>query len=542
MANGATASIAIQIRVKDGEELPDETTFESQVTSVSPPDPVTGNNYAGHTFRAEADLSIRVSPDTVHLAPGEQVTLTMQVENAGPCVASRSFSTVRLSPPLRILSMTASQGTCDPTEGRCDLGDLPAGGEATITMVAIADAAVSTRSERVQVECVYRDPNLGNNVDGVIIGGVQRGDLQVHAGNDGKVVLEWEGDGKLQSASNLNGPATAWTDVPGDPTSPHEAVTSERQSFFRLEWQPPRLSLPAVALYQNHLNLDGVQTTNSDWGSADVTFKGSSTVQYLNLSIGLDWRVRNVPVVSFLGPDKPHTVTVNFKLTEPGTSVTNTTFGLGFSTNTLTLAPLSTNSTVVFHRPIAVYSGIRGTNLSYRPASNLVGSTVQTWKAAKPVFPNLEQGENECVPSAVANSLQYLNSVFALGIDAGELTIEKMKEATDWTRFGAASSSIPFFGWVSDKISYMTDHNLPIATQKTTDPQAVMDALARCCDVEIEMDGHVAAIVAMADIGSGDYALTFSHDVRQGQDGDDLHGTYWGSDFITFVIECPAGQ
>lgn len=421
------------------------------------------------------------------------------------------------------------------------------------------------RVEAADVNSSTHDPNLANNRDGVGFGSIERGGIQVRPGGGGTLDLNWEGDGQLQSTTNAGLP-TIWINVPEARTNSYTVHTTNGQAFYRIEWNPPPpRPLPWLTLHQNTLKLDGIVTSNSAWGTADVTFMGSTNPFYLNLRVGTNWPVRNLPIISALGEDKPQTVSVNFKLTETGVSLTNAEHGFSLSTNTLLVLPQSTNFGFVWPRDVEIYSGIQGASLVYQPPTDLVGAPVQSWRTAKPVFPNQEQGQNECVPAAVANSLQYLNTVFSLGIDPEEITISRMKDATGWNSFGAPRSSLPFFGWVAEKIDYMTEHGLPIQTTKTTDPREAMRSLGECCDVEIEMDGHVAAIIGIADIGNGDYALTLSHDVRQaaagtplenggrrveivifdsdaGFFGDDLQGSYWSNDFITFVIECPTNR
>jgi hypothetical protein len=421
---------------------------------------------------------------------------------------------------------------------------------------------MSGRVDPAEVFSKTADPNFGNNIDGVGFGSIERSGIQVQSGGDGTLDLNWEGDGQLQTTTNVNPPTIIWYDVPDAGINSYTVHTTNGQAFYRIEWNPPPpRPLPWLTLHQNDLKLDGNVTSNSAWGTADVTFMGSTNPFYLNVRIGTNWPVQNLPIISVLGEDKPQTLSVNFKLTETGTEVTNVESGFSLTTNIIFTPPPTTEYTFVWRREVEIYSGIQGTSLLYRDPTDLVGGPVQSWRAGKPVFPNEEQGRNECTPAAVANSLNYLNTVFALGIDPEELTVERMKVATGWTPDGPVSAADPSGGWVTEKIVYMSLHNLPIVTERTTDPSRVMMALEQCCDVEIEMAGHVAAIVAMADVGNGKYALTLSHDLDQALPGLPLgnggtrlepilfdsnagllYGTFWSSRFITFVIECPADR
>lgn len=73
-----------------------------------------------------------------------------------------------------------------------------------------------------------------------------------------------------------------------------------------------------------------------------------------------------------------------------------------------------------------------------------------------------------------------------------------------------------------------------------------------CYDVAFWYQGHTACVVAIADIGNGDYAITIQHDILQGAVGSlvqeivdfdseagDVYGSTWGGDFVQFVIERP---
>lgn len=515
------------------------------------------------SLRPTADLSVRITSDPMRVGVGQQTTFGLLVKNAGPQPAGAAWTEMPLNPPLRILSMASSQGSCDPSRGRCDLGPLAVGAEAWVTLVATAEAAMPAHAEHVTVRSTVFDNNLENNTDSIVVQGVGATTFESRLAENGTVVLKWEGEGKLQSTTVLDGAATIWTDMPGVSNADTLALQPNNpQSYYRLV--PPPVSLPSVTIYQTHLHQDGIETAHSDWGAADITFLGSSNTYYFNLGVGTNWPVRNVPVISFRGWEKPQTVTVNFKLTESGTPVSNVLAGFSWTTNLMEARPAGSNVFSVRPREVDTFSGTQGTNLFYRPATDLQGGSVRTWASAKPVFPNQEQGRNECAPAAVANSLQYLNTVFALGMPDRELTVEKMKEATGWNEDGAPNTLLTG-GWAALKAEYMASHSLPIDTEITKDPVKAMQALARGCDVEMDMMGHAAAIVAIADIGDGEYALTLSHDVRQAEPGtplnnggtiteivifdsdnplffDDLFGSYWSSDFNNFVIECPHAE
>jgi hypothetical protein len=550
MPSGGTTTISIQFKVPSSFG---STRVESRVTSGGPPDPVPQNNQAAGGIEQIADVGVRFSSESVRVASGEQVTLTARVVNSGPCVAENVKAEIPLSPPLRILSMTASQGSCDASTGKCALGELTAGAEATITIVAIADGMVPIRSEGATVGTTTRDPNDVNNFDGVLVSGVQRGSLQARQGGGGEFVLEWQGDGKLQSASNLNNAATTWTDVPGNPTSPYLFTPSGNLRFFRLEWEaPPFLDLPRLAIFQDDEELDGVTRTNLENGSVDVTFIGVSdptNALYFSLALDGQTQISNAPVFSLYGTN-PQTMTFTIRITEPDMARDFVPISWLLSTNVV--FPLvfdETNAEPVFFRTIKGAAGTQGELLADTVPTNFFGPNVRNVAVAGPTFPNRDVGLQECVPGAIANSLEYLNGRFGLGMNPADIDIEPMKMACGWTTNGAPTAT-----WPDLKAQYMTQHGLPIVTERTTNAALALAALREGYDVEISFVGHVAALVGIADyVGQpGLYTIVVKHDICQGEPGGrvtqtgtldtitrGVTGVTWGREFLEFVIERP---
>ncbi len=145
LAAGDQAAFLLSVRVDPG--LTTDTVLTNTVTVGSTtPDPVLANNDAIDTTQAQLgalvpiDLAIQKSATPATVTAGEAVTYTLVVTNNGDGMATNVQVIDAL--PLgtgTLLQVASSQGLC--TGGvTCDLGDLPAGATATITLVLRVDS------------------------------------------------------------------------------------------------------------------------------------------------------------------------------------------------------------------------------------------------------------------------------------------------------------------------------------------------------------------------------------------------------------------
>lgn len=117
-----------------------------------------------------ADLSITTSSPSSSIDTGEQVSYTITVSNAGPSTAENVVVAGSTPTGTRLVSISPSQGTVSGTPAgeqgsfRVALGDIPAGGRATITIVVnvVAPGGVMF-SNTVVVSSDTNDPGAGNN-------------------------------------------------------------------------------------------------------------------------------------------------------------------------------------------------------------------------------------------------------------------------------------------------------------------------------------------------------------------------------------------
>jgi uncharacterized repeat protein (TIGR01451 family) len=543
-------------------------------------------------IKPNGQVDLRVEATLVE-QPGAGIavegTYTVTVSNLGPDTASGVVSYHRLPKGSRVKSITSTKGTCSLENPipECHVEVLQKGESYTVTVIGLMNhldlwlspdelpkdfypyLIATTASEQ-------RDIDLSNNQLKTLLPYMPPSLHVERAG--GSIGLSFQDPASsLQLQSSTLSANANWQIIPPTSIQSQDGIRifttppSQSAQFFRLVLPPPET--PAVRFNQQALLLDHAFIPGSDWGSVDILVKSQpGVVQYFNLCIPGEaqqqpqsfsmrqnsqtnecWVLQNIPVTT-TETNGTEIISINFPYNFYGKQIPGLTNGWSVTSEPRTNAPPATNEAPVYPFLTVERSGITNASLYYFPARPLVGTTVRSNVTAKPEFPNIEQGWNECAPSAILNSLMYLNTSFNLGISTNELTIDKMKTATGWGPDGAPNGDFGEPGsWADLKADYMRAHNLPIQTLQTADPKIAMEALAKGWDVEIRIDGHAAAVVAISDMESNDYAVTLSHDVLQGQegglrreinilDGDagELYGSSWSADFIEFVIEKPS--
>jgi hypothetical protein len=326
-----------------------------------------------------------------------------------------------------------------------------------------------------------------------------------------------------------------------------------------------------VAFSQFNFYLDGVSTLHSDWGDAHVSFIGSADIEYLNLISNGSWTIQNLPVLSVEGVGVAQEQDFWFQLgVSTGTPVTSITCGIQIVPRTMDTPPTQDTVAPVNGEDYIVNSGGVDVKLptAVPTAAPIVGGAVaDPIQHINPNFPNQACGLGECAPAAVSNSMQWLNDRYNLGIQADQMTIAKMKTATNWGEKLPGVSGcwiLPDKGraegqqnaWWQDKDLYMKDkaHGMPITTTMVLpkDIGKIAGYIDEHQDVEMTVGGHTVAVVGIADLGGGKYEVTFQHDKTQGVGG--VHelvketaiwdsktwsGALAGYGFNYFVVECP---
>ena len=115
---------------------------------------------------SQADLSVAASDAPDPVTPGATVTYTMTVTNSGPVVASGVLATAALSTNgAAISAVTSTQGACTFVGqfASCDVGTLPSGGSATVTVDAASSVNGSVIRATLGATASQADPIPSNN-------------------------------------------------------------------------------------------------------------------------------------------------------------------------------------------------------------------------------------------------------------------------------------------------------------------------------------------------------------------------------------------
>jgi len=188
--------------------------------------------------------------------------------------------------------------------------------------------------------------------------------------------ITWVASGGEGGAEPLLGQGPSFTVTFSDEAASRLGVKADNAAFTQSAILPPPGG-PTLALFQVDATLDGSTIVNSDWGSADLTFVGSSSVQYFNLSLNGFWAVQNMPVLSNEGSGVIQTQTFNFALGVPsGTPVSSMSYGLTLSTTLLSSPQPATGTASVGDRAVLIATGEEGESLFQTPARPAIGSAV----------------------------------------------------------------------------------------------------------------------------------------------------------------------
>lgn len=130
-------------------------------TTAGPIDPEAETPVVYAVGTVDRSVSQTDSPDPVTV--GSNVTYSLMVANVGPDVATAVSLTDTLPPSMSFVSSSASQGTCTSTTTvTCDLGDVPSGGTASVTIVAMT-TTTGTFTNTATVSGNDTDTNTAND-------------------------------------------------------------------------------------------------------------------------------------------------------------------------------------------------------------------------------------------------------------------------------------------------------------------------------------------------------------------------------------------
>src|SRR6185369_7325452 len=111
-----------------------------------------------------ADLSVTKTTGATSVTPGQVITYTITVSNAGPSPATNVVVTDTLPPGLQYVLATPSQGSCSGTTTvTCNMGTLNSGASATVALQVQVLATSGTITNSASATAAESDPNSANN-------------------------------------------------------------------------------------------------------------------------------------------------------------------------------------------------------------------------------------------------------------------------------------------------------------------------------------------------------------------------------------------
>ena len=181
----------------------------ASVTSATS-DPAAANNSAATTSNvfARSDLSITQNGLPAAVCPGQPVTYTLNVSNAGPSTAVSVTVTDTIPPGASFVSATGSGWSCSGTATvTCTRASLAAGAAPAITLTVNAPASAGTATNTASVSSTTNDPGPGSNTSNTSTT-VNAIPPPPAASNSGPVCA---GATLQLSAATVAGAAYAWT-------------------------------------------------------------------------------------------------------------------------------------------------------------------------------------------------------------------------------------------------------------------------------------------------------------------------------------------
>jgi uncharacterized repeat protein (TIGR01451 family) len=144
-------------------------TVLTRVTAAQPDPDLSNNSGVGAVeITPAADLSVQVADSADPATPGQPLTYTVTVTNAGPSPASAVAlvdtwtSTTRR---LELASVTSSQGQCTATASMridCQLGTIDSGGSVSVA-VTVRPVGTGTITDETQASAAEFEPNTADN-------------------------------------------------------------------------------------------------------------------------------------------------------------------------------------------------------------------------------------------------------------------------------------------------------------------------------------------------------------------------------------------
>ncbi|GAA5107345.1 hypothetical protein GCM10023339_05250 [Alloalcanivorax gelatiniphagus] len=164
IANGATGTVSVVVRVPPGSEATSVTNVARVSTTTSDPNPANNNASTTSTVVRQADVALTKSAAPASPVPGNDVTYTLVATNNGSSRATDVTVTDTLPSSLAVRS-ASDACTVTGSQVTCTAGGLDPGQSATFTVVATVPSNATTASltNSARVTSNTPDPTPANN-------------------------------------------------------------------------------------------------------------------------------------------------------------------------------------------------------------------------------------------------------------------------------------------------------------------------------------------------------------------------------------------
>ncbi|MQA74706.1 MAG: DUF11 domain-containing protein [Solirubrobacterales bacterium] len=186
LAAGEQATVTITATVTaTGAEVVSAANTATVTSSTADPDPSNDGSTATVDVAPTADLSIAKSASPDPFDPTAPAHYTLSVNNDGPQAATNALVTDPLPDGFTFQAATPSQGSCDHSAAdntlTCQLGDLAAGADATITVdgTLAASTGGTSISNSARVDADTGDPRTADNTTTTTTPVIEVADLEL---------------------------------------------------------------------------------------------------------------------------------------------------------------------------------------------------------------------------------------------------------------------------------------------------------------------------------------------------------------------------
>ncbi|MDO5728377.1 MAG: DUF11 domain-containing protein [Actinomycetaceae bacterium] len=219
-------SRTVTINVNVPADYTEETVVNTATASSDTPDPDESNNSSSVTGTSspKADVSVVKSMDVANPVPGESVTFTLDIANAGPSVATNVSVSDTLPAGLSDVTVVGSDGVaCSVADAvdssgdvTCTVASLDVDATATVTVTGTVTADLTGNVENTAtVSSDTPDPDESNNSSSVSGTSTPRADLVLEKTADATQIAAGESVSYALKVTN-NGPSVATNVVVAD--------------------------------------------------------------------------------------------------------------------------------------------------------------------------------------------------------------------------------------------------------------------------------------------------------------------------------------